>query len=115
MEGAKSKLKWILLSIVTAIGGISFVGYGCTFLIEYIKDTPDNPHRQEYLEGFALSLILSSPFWLLLAAFAAPLKTLVSKNLFVLLRVPAIIVGTAFMLMNAFIFVMILLDTFQGK
>jgi len=115
MDGVKPKYKWIVFAILAAIGGIYFTGVSGSYLVDYLKDTPNNPNRNEYLEGVTLSLIFSLPFWLLLAAFATPLRSSISKPVFILLRTPAMLLGFAFVLMNVFIFVMMFLDKFQGK
>lgn len=115
MDEAKPKYKWIVLATLAAIGGIYFTGLGGSFLVNYIKDTAANPSRNEYLEGVTLSLLLSLPFWLSLAAFVTPLKSWISKPVFVLLRAPAMLLGFAFILMNLYVFVMIFIDKFQGR
>jgi len=115
MNVVKPQYKWIVLAILAAIGGIYFTGLSGSYLLDYFKDASSNPNRNEYLEGVTLSLIFSLPFWLMLAAFATPQKNSLSKTVFILLRIPAMLLGFAFVLMNAYIFVMIFLDKFQGK
>ena len=114
-DRAKSTYKWVFFAIVAAIGGLWFVGCAGSYLIDYLKDSADNPYRHEYLEGLTLSLTFSSPFWLMLAAFSAPLKKSMPKPVFLLTRVPAIIVGIAFVVMHLFILAMVLLDKLHGK
>lgn len=115
MDAVKPQYKWIVLATLAAIGGIYFTGLSGSYLVDFFKDTSNNPNRNEYLEGVTLSLIFSLPFWLLLAAFTTQLKNSLSKPVFIILRTPAILLGTAFVLMNAYIFVMIFLDKLQGK
>ena len=115
MNGSNPKIKWFIFAIIAAIGGVYFTGDAGSYLIDYLKDTPDNPNRNEYLEGVTLDLIFSLPFWLLLAAFATQLKNSIPKSVFIILRIPAMILGTAFILMNGYIFVMIVLDKLQGN
>ena len=115
MDVVKQQYKWFVLATLAALGGIYFTGLSGSYLVDYFKDASNNPNRNEYLEGVTLSLIFCLPFWLLLAAFATPLKKSLSKPVFILLRTPGMLLGTAFVLMNAYIFVMIFLDKLQGK
>lgn len=62
MDGTKPQYKWILLATLAVIGGIYFTGLSGSYLVDYFKDTSNNPNRNEYLEGVTLSLIFSLPF-----------------------------------------------------
>jgi hypothetical protein len=51
MDGVKPKYKWIVFATLAALGGIYFTGVSGSYFIDYLKDTPNNPNRNEYLEG----------------------------------------------------------------
>jgi hypothetical protein len=64
---------WIVLSGLSLIIGLYFIAGSLSYLYEYYI-TPPNPYRGEYLQGFALSVILSIPFWLASSGFIYPVK-----------------------------------------
>ncbi len=105
----RSKYIQCALTILAAIGGLYFVGLGGQYLIDYLRDTPNNPVRHEYLQGMLLSLILSLPFWVIVALFAVSLKSAIPKKYFLVIVAPAIIFGVAFILLNIITIVMILI------
>jgi hypothetical protein len=114
MGSLKSKKMYVAIAALLSIGGFYFVGLAGDYLLDYIKDTPANPLRHEYLEGMTLSLIFALPFWVLVAFFATPLKDFISKRTYQIIVTPALVLGAAFVLLNCLTFFLMMRDKISG-
>jgi hypothetical protein len=67
-------------------------------------------HRNDNLGNAVLSILLSLPFWLIVSIFAFSHKQSISKNTFILLNSPALVIGTSFILMNIYLFTQVMMS-----
>ena len=84
------KRAWGFLILLAGVGGLYFVVVAAQYLLSYFSEA-ENPLRHEYLQGFALSLVFATPFWLAVSAFAYPLRKALPKSGYFALNIPSIL------------------------
>ena len=84
------------LARLATIIGLGLLLYGATFLYSYIVDDVKNPVRHEYLEGMALCIFISFPFWLLASIAIFFVRKEIPKWAYILWNSPLIILLTTF-------------------
>jgi len=52
-----------ILAVAAVSGGVFLLGTGIKYIWSYLSE-PGNAYRHEYLQGMAIAVIMSVPFWL---------------------------------------------------
>ena len=91
------KRAWIFLTVLAGIGGLYFLFISAQYSFNYFSE-PLNPLRREYLQGAVISLVLATPFWLAVSAFAFLLRKSLSKPAYWALNAPSILLVTGVVL-----------------
>ena len=92
------------MAAIGSLGGLYYFGVAIECLFGYVQDKTSEV-RHEYLEGVTLALIISIPFWLFVSASLFPIRSELSKGIYIAWNSPAIILVTAFVAMNIYILV----------
>ena len=92
-----------VVATVSALGGLYLFGTSVSFLYGYLTDTTSSA-RHEYMEGVFLSLMMSTPFWVLVSASIFPLRNNVNRAVYGTLNVPAIALCAGFSVVNIYVF-----------
>lgn len=91
------KRAWVSLILLAAIGGLYFAFAAAQYLFSYFSEAA-NPLRHEYLQGFAISLVFATPFWLAVSAFAYPLRKALPRPGYVALNIPSVLLVAGILL-----------------
>ena len=92
-----------VVATVSALGGLYLFGTSVSFLYGYLTDTTSSA-RHEYMEGVFLSLMMSTPFWVLVSASIFPLRNNMNRAVYGTLNVPAIALCAGFSVVNIYVF-----------
>ena len=98
----KTKILYVVAT-VSALGGLYLFGTSVSFLYGYLTDTTSSA-RHEYMEGVFLSLMMSTPFWVLVSASIFPLRSNMNRAVYGTLNVPAIALCAGFSVVNIYVF-----------
>jgi hypothetical protein len=101
MSPIKSKILKFMAGGAAAVGLYLF-GLAIHFLYGYTTDTTSTV-RHEYLEGVALSLLISLPFWVLVSCFIFPIRSGFSKGVFWIFNAPAILLLSSYGMVNVYV------------
>jgi len=101
MDTMDRRKYWIGAALVTSVGGLYFVWISLDYVWKYITDT-EAMYRGEYIQGAVIALFLSLPFWLLTSGLLFPARDAFTKQLFVLLNVPTILVASVVVLLYVY-------------
>ena len=71
----------MLLVALAVLGGLFFIGVSVNYLVLFFSE-PGNLSRHEYLQGVAIALLLSTPFWLAAAGSLLQVREIVPKSVF---------------------------------
>ena len=93
------------LAIAVGLGGVFFLGLALWYLVSYITDDANNQYRYEYLQGTTLALVYGLPCWLGVSILLFPIRTQLSRAVYVAANVPAAVLGIGFLIMNLYIFI----------
>ena len=96
---------WMVLAGLAALGGLFFVGVCLNYLFSYVTE-PGNSLRHEYLQGVAIAVMLSIPFWLVASGAVFQVKAAVPKLVFLRTNTITCIVCTLFILANIYPIIM---------
>lgn len=77
----------IASSIILGTIGLIFFVQSASFIVDYIN-APETDHRSEYLQGFVLSLILSTPFWIGVSLFSLSFRRITPKPIYIIINTP---------------------------
>lgn len=102
------KYIWMLLSSIAIIGGLYFVGVCSNYLFSYFSE-PTNALRHEYLQGAAIAIMLSIPFWLAASAVTFPVRLAVPKWIWWGTNTITAVVCSIFLFLNTYPLVMVAL------
>lgn len=72
---------WMVLAGLAAIGGVFFVGVCFNYLFSYVTES-GNSLRHEYLQGVAIAVMLSIPFWLVASGAVFQIRATVPRAVF---------------------------------
>ena len=100
-------MKTKILSVaatLSALGGLYLFGTSVSFLYSYLTDTTSSA-RHEYMEGVFLSLMMSTPFWVLVSALIFPLRKTMNRAVYWTLNLPALALCAGFAAVNIYVFV----------
>ncbi len=89
----------LAMAVVAVLVGVGFAAVAAYYAAVYFIEV-ENPLRDEYLVGVALGLLYSFPAFALAALLAASVKKVISRTLYCVLSVPALIVGVPMLLHN---------------
>ena len=85
-----------LLSVIAQVIGLAWLLIAVYFIGMYYIDT-ENQLRHEYLIGMWLGFLYATAFSIVGALLAVTVKNKISKRAFRLLGIPALIIGSAFL------------------
>jgi len=94
----KTKLLLILATLAVA-GGLFFLGVSLNYVYSYLSE-PGNPLRHEYLQGVAIAVMLSIPFWLVASGSMCFVKTSVLRVIYLGTNIITAIVCGLFIIAN---------------
>ena len=92
-----------VVATVSALGGLYLFGTSVSFLYAYLTDATSSA-RHEHMEGVFLSLMISTPFWVLVSALILPLRKKMNRAVYWTLNVPAIALCAGFAVVNIYVF-----------
>jgi hypothetical protein len=96
---------WMVLAGLAVLGGLFFAGVCINYLLSYFAE-PGNPIRQEYLQGAAIAIMLSIPFWLVASGAIFKIRAVVPRMVFLSINTITGIVCVLFLLANIYPLIM---------
>ena len=96
------------LSCIAGIGGLYFLGVLIKYLISYFSE-PNNPLRHEYLQGVAISLLISMPFWIIASASMILIKDIIPTFIYRCVNTVTVLICCMFLLANLYPLLMFVL------
>ncbi len=72
------------------------------YLYSYFSNNTSDA-RHEYLEGVALTLLISLPFWVLVSCFIFPIRSTINKKAYWALNIPAVLLLASYGLANVYV------------
>jgi len=101
---------WMVLASLATLGGLFFAGVCVNYLLSYFAE-PANSLRHEYLQGAAIAITLSIPFWLVATGAIFKIRTVVPRMVFLGINTITGIVLVLFLLANIYPLIMVALGT----
>ena len=98
----------MVLAGLAALGGLFFVGVCFNYLLSYFSE-PGNSLRHEYLQGVAIAVMLSIPFWLVASGAIFQVRAAVPRVVFLSINTITGIVCVLFLLANIYPLIMVAL------
>ena len=98
---------WVLkvIASLAALGGLAFFGAAIWYAFAYATDDPHNAYRGEYLEGALQASVFAIPFWLVVSACLFPVRSSMSKRVYVAASAPGAILALSYLLVIVYILV----------
>jgi hypothetical protein len=104
----KIKLLLILATLGVA-GGLFFLVVCLIYLLSYFSEV-GNPLRHEYLQGVAIAVMLSIPFWLVASGSMYPVKNAVPRIIYLITNIVTGIVSGLFIIANTYPLIMAVIE-----
>ena len=101
MSPAKSKILQIMAA-ASASFGLFLSCVAAYYLFGYFSNSSSDV-RHEYLEGVALSLLISLPFWVLVSCFTFPIRSTLDRKIYWALNIPAVLLLASYGLANIYV------------
>jgi hypothetical protein len=100
---------WMALAGLAVLGGLFFLGVCFNYLLLYFAE-PGNRSRHEYLEGVAIAIMLSIPFWVMASVAMVRLRGAIPRVIYVIVNTITGVVWCIFLLANIYPLIMVALS-----